>query len=240
MVDDERTSPARHDPTLTPLPLLAARQVCRTLGSRRTRTPSRGCATPRPKLQTVTERDDVGTRELILSTALDLFRQQGYSATSLRQISDAIGTTKAALYYHFPAKEQILLEIARPLVDDLSGFVTELRTPHRAGHRTETAVLRRYLGILIEQAHILQILSTDPESQNHPDIGRRVRTLIEAIHNHLSGPDADVQRKVRVACAIGALTNGVASTSPATARKHADLILEASRAALGVKAPKPG
>src|SRR5262245_6999957 len=48
------------------------------------------------------------TRERILDVALDLFVDQGYDGTSLRQIAERLGVTKAALYYHFEAKENIL------------------------------------------------------------------------------------------------------------------------------------
>src|ERR1700744_2078581 len=51
------------------------------------------------------------TRERILEIALDLFSEQGYEKTSLRDIADRLGTTKAALYYHFERKEDILLEL---------------------------------------------------------------------------------------------------------------------------------
>ena len=48
------------------------------------------------------------TRERILDVALDLFVAQGYDGTSLRQIAEQLGVTKAALYYHFESKEDIL------------------------------------------------------------------------------------------------------------------------------------
>src|SRR5271165_2048541 len=51
------------------------------------------------------------TRDRILDIALELFADQGYDKTSLRDISDRLGTTKAALYYHFERKEDILLEL---------------------------------------------------------------------------------------------------------------------------------
>lgn len=40
-------------------------------------------------------------REQIVQTAMMLFTEQGYRATSTRQIADAVGCTEAALYYHF-------------------------------------------------------------------------------------------------------------------------------------------
>jgi AcrR family transcriptional regulator len=51
------------------------------------------------------------TRERILDIALELFVEQGYEKTSLRDIAMRLGTTKAALYYHFERKQDILLEL---------------------------------------------------------------------------------------------------------------------------------
>src|SRR5271154_6447463 len=51
------------------------------------------------------------TRERILDIALDLFTEHGYDKTSLREIADQLGFTKAALYYHFERKEDLLLAL---------------------------------------------------------------------------------------------------------------------------------
>ena len=51
------------------------------------------------------------TRERILDVAQDLFTRQGYDKTSLRDIAERLSITKAALYYYFERKEDILLEL---------------------------------------------------------------------------------------------------------------------------------
>jgi AcrR family transcriptional regulator len=51
------------------------------------------------------------TRQQILDVALDLFTRQGYDKTSLRDIAEVLGFTKAALYYHFERKEDIFIEL---------------------------------------------------------------------------------------------------------------------------------
>jgi len=51
------------------------------------------------------------TRERILDIALELFTEQGYEKTSLRQIAERLGFSKAAIYYHFASKEDILIEL---------------------------------------------------------------------------------------------------------------------------------
>ena len=55
--------------------------------------------------------EQVGTRERILDIALDLFTGQGYEKTSLRQIAERLGFSKAAIYYHFASKEDILMAL---------------------------------------------------------------------------------------------------------------------------------
>src|SRR5437016_2198147 len=51
------------------------------------------------------------TRQRIQSVALELFAGQGYDKTSLREIAERLGVTKAALYYHFKSKEDIVTSL---------------------------------------------------------------------------------------------------------------------------------
>ncbi len=48
------------------------------------------------------------TREEILEAALDSFSVNGYEATSISQLADAVGIRKASLYSHFSGKQEIL------------------------------------------------------------------------------------------------------------------------------------
>lgn len=48
------------------------------------------------------------TKQEILKAALDLFSVQGYEATSISQIADAVGIRKATMYSHFASKQEIL------------------------------------------------------------------------------------------------------------------------------------
>ena len=62
------------------------------------------------------------TRQRIQDVALELFAEQGYEKTSLREIAERLDVTKAALYYHFKTKEDILTSI----FDDLTRPIDEL------------------------------------------------------------------------------------------------------------------
>src|SRR2546430_3825807 len=58
------------------------------------------------------------TRTRIQDVALALFRTRGYDATSLQEIAAALDVTKAALYYHFPSKAELLHSLADPFLDE--------------------------------------------------------------------------------------------------------------------------
>jgi AcrR family transcriptional regulator len=56
------------------------------------------------------------TRKRILSVAANLFAEKGYANTTVRDIAAGLGISNPSLYYHFPSKADILLElIAEPL-----------------------------------------------------------------------------------------------------------------------------
>lgn len=55
------------------------------------------------------------TKERILEEALKLFAQSGYMGTSMNDIADKLGVTKAALYKHYKSKQEILDSIVEKM-----------------------------------------------------------------------------------------------------------------------------
>lgn len=62
---------------------------------------------------------EFGLREQILATARSLFIQHGYHGLAMRQISEAVGVSKAALYYHFKDKEELFVAIISGNLDKI-------------------------------------------------------------------------------------------------------------------------
>src|SRR5215467_1989198 len=87
------------------------------------------------------------TRARIQQVAVELFTEHGYEGTSLREIAERLDVTKAALYYHFKSKE----DIVESLVEDYFGQMDELIAWARLQPRTAPSrreILVRYMGIV--------------------------------------------------------------------------------------------
>lgn len=67
------------------------------------------------------------TRAEIREVALELFTEQGYEATSLREIAERLGITKAALYYHFESKGDIVQSLFKDHLRQLDELVAWAR-----------------------------------------------------------------------------------------------------------------
>lgn len=58
-------------------------------------------------------------RSEILTKAASLFAKQGISATTVREIADAVGILSGSLYHHFESKEEMVHEIIASYLEDL-------------------------------------------------------------------------------------------------------------------------
>src|SRR5579862_4130557 len=95
------------------------------------------------------------TRAQAQQVALELFAEQGYEKTSLREIAERLGVTKAALYYHFKSKE----DIVHSLLDDYFGKVDALVAWGRRQPPDERGeLLSRYLDIVIDGHEVYRML----------------------------------------------------------------------------------
>jgi AcrR family transcriptional regulator len=66
-------------------------------------------------------------RQRILQEATCLFTRSGYSAVSIREIAEACGITKAALYYHFKDKEDLIVAILSAYLTEMGGIISACR-----------------------------------------------------------------------------------------------------------------
>ncbi len=106
------------------------------------------------------------TRAKILQVALELFAEKGYAATSTRELSERLGFTKAALYYYFRTKDDLLAALIQPVLDELTVLITE--TPLRATAAARREVLAAYIDIGTAHLDLLRVLTQDPSVTRSP------------------------------------------------------------------------
>jgi AcrR family transcriptional regulator len=71
------------------------------------------------------ESRSVALRSRILEEAARLFAEKGYAATAMREVAEATGCTKPALYYHFDSKGALFLEVIRDETQRIASLLTE-------------------------------------------------------------------------------------------------------------------
>jgi AcrR family transcriptional regulator len=104
------------------------------------------------------------TRQQILETAQRLFTELGYDATSLQMIADEMGLTKAAVYYHFRAKIDILHAAMEPGIRRVEALLDEAAAIRGRRARAEYLV-NGFVDFLVQNRHYAVMASTDPAAK---------------------------------------------------------------------------
>ncbi|MGK5742608.1 TetR/AcrR family transcriptional regulator [Micromonospora sp. URMC 103] len=93
-----------------------------------------------------------GTRDRIKAVALELFTEQGYEKTSLREIAERLNVTKAALYYHFKSKDEIVTSFVDDRLERIDALVAWAET-QPATRDTRRELIGRYADVMFTDDH---------------------------------------------------------------------------------------
>jgi TetR/AcrR family transcriptional regulator, cholesterol catabolism regulator len=103
-------------------------------------------------------------RDLILSTAADLFRLRGYRATTLDDIAARLGMSKASLYTYFRGKEEILAEISRLTIETFSQGLAEISRAPLSPQEKLRQVIRRHVRFVVSHRSFLTVFFSEEAS----------------------------------------------------------------------------
>ena len=131
------------------------------------------------------------TRSRVQKVALELFAEQGYEKTSLREIAERLGVTKAALYYHFKSKEDIVHSFTDDYFAELDALLEWAKDQPRSD-QTRREVLDRYVSIVLDGNQVFRFLEQNRASVQTMDAGKerfaRFRDRLDALVDVLAGP----------------------------------------------------
>lgn len=152
------------------------------------------------------------TKARIRGVAVELFTAQGFEQTSLREIADRVGMTKASLYYHYPSKQALLLSLVEPLVDDWRRTVEVAEVmPHNPDNLR--LVLGQFLDIMLRHRNACALFMRDGAAvlAAIEPIWQEVIDLTKRLNIWLAGPDPTDIDRIRAIAATE--TMGAAITS---------------------------
>ncbi|MGH7318401.1 MAG: TetR/AcrR family transcriptional regulator [Candidatus Rokuibacteriota bacterium] len=183
----------------------------------------------------MTDTEIAGTRGRILEIARELIAERGYGSASISQIAGRLGTSKAALYYHFKSKEEILdALLSEPLRDfrELVRNAANYAPGKRAGE-----ILGAMIDFVGGPASCLTAFQSDPSVIQEYAKCEQAREGEDQIVRALAGPRPSASKLIRARVAmaaakqgtVAALSHGDGKLTPAVRAQ----ILSAALRALG-------
>lgn len=138
----------------------------------------------------------------IREAALALFFRHGVSGTSLRMVAEALGVSKAAVYYHYRTKEDIVRAVLEPAFATFSDLVSEaddLPPEERAaalvqGLARQAVVHRELYAVTLHDVTAAELRR-----------GSQTARTFARMRDQLAGPDPDQDARVRAALFLSGL-----------------------------------
>lgn len=178
------------------------------------------------------------TRERILDVALELFTKQGYDKTSLRDIAERLGITKAALYYHFARKQDILLELhlrlhalGREGLEQLElledGQQRADAWPGLVDHFIDQVLENRELVLLHQRNYnaLQELTDNERHRAENDDIEQLFRRVLQS-------SAIPLDKRVRMVCSISAIVGALVGAEGLLGDVPIDELAELVRAAM--------
>ncbi len=129
----------------------------------------------------------------IYRAAARIFHQQGYHATSISQVAEAVHLTKAGLYYYIQGKQELLFGIMSYAMDLLEEqVVAKTRGVVDPGQRLHD-IVAGHASLIVRDSSFLTILVNELEGldpEHRPRMVRRQRAYVDLIRDTL----AELQR----------------------------------------------
>lgn len=152
------------------------------------------------------------TRAEAIRIALDLFIIKGYEATSLREIADRLGISKASLYYHFASKEHIVAAGLGGRADEAAELLAWLEQQPDSPDLLARTVTRWVDSLSVDKLRGIRFVNANPgllQRLAGAEEGARIGDTLSEVARRLAGDDA--QRLVLVRMALLSINAAVAA-----------------------------
>nr|MDT0523041.1 helix-turn-helix domain-containing protein [Streptomyces sp. DSM 41633] len=178
------------------------------------------------------------TRARLVEASVRLFTRHGFAGTSLQMIADELGFTKAAIYYHFRTREQLLTAALDPVLQQMRRIVDEAEK-HRGAHTRADHMVRGYAELAVHNRALVSVLASDPSVnealRNRPEwdgvISRQMALLTDV--------DPGPAGTVKAAMVFSGIAGGAGVAGEDTSDEDLSrYLIDAARRTLGLRAPR--
>ena len=115
----------------------------------------------------IRQRKNSTRKETIIETAARLFRERGFSATSMRDLAEQVGVEAASLYNHISSKAEILQELCFKVANKFMSHIDKVDTEDITAIKKIEAVLRFHIQQMVH--HYEEVYVSDREWKHLTD-----------------------------------------------------------------------
>lgn len=126
-------------------------------------------------------------KEVILEKAAQLFRKNGFNATSMRDLAENVGVEAASLYNHINSKAELLQEICFKIANEFTEHMDDVMASDQTAINKIEAILRFHIRQMIHNFEEVYVSDrewkhlTDPYLSNFKNQRRTHRQRIASI-----------------------------------------------------------
>jgi len=179
------------------------------------------------------------TKQRILDSALNVFARKGYHDTRMDDIVNEAQSSKGAVYFHFPGKEQLFLALIEEFARRLEDRLTKSIAAEKGGIRRVEAALEGGLSVFDEYRQLAKIFLIQAVGLGQTFENKRMQILdrfAALIQQHLDEAitDGDIppmDTQIAAYAWVGAINELVElAVSPALANEGAQRRIDLGRA----------
>jgi AcrR family transcriptional regulator len=166
----------------------------------------------------------VSTKTAILSAATELFSTKGFAGTSMSDLAQTLGLSKAAIYHHFEGKETIFETLLQSTYKDLQ----DLADKHKKisfTNKEKLEILREFAEFMFSHRNVVRLALSEMQGEvtTHKPQGH---AFLLQLQQNLAGKSPTSESNTRARIALGIIFLGIVPTSPQELPETEDIDLE--------------
>jgi AcrR family transcriptional regulator len=114
-----------------------------------------------PSTTTADSGSPTDTRQRLVDVAKVLISRHGFAGTSLQMIADELGFSKAAIYYHFRTRDQLLVAVMEPMLHQIRRVV-EMADAQRTPRTQMNAMVEGFAQVVAKNRSLAAVMVFDP------------------------------------------------------------------------------